>query len=1019
MQEIFENYIQTLSSKFSHPETSEMGYRADFELLLTGIFTSIKGSHILHDPRASSGNKPDFIVLKDRIPLVYLEVKDITTSLDKVEKSEQMSRYFGYTNLVLSNYVEFRFYRNGERYGEPIKIAECDKKDRTIIPNPGQYEYLARTLFDFTQSQKEPIQSANHLAKIMGGRGQRIRDNIRYFLSVDTEKNKSLVLIYESLKRQLVHDLTHEAFADMYAQTLVYGLFTARFFDESPSTFTRHEALDLIPESNPLLRNFFHHIASSDFDKRLEYIVNELCEVFSHSDIPTLMAEYSQTSLWDDSIVGRDPIIHFYEDFLKEYDPELRRKMGAYYTPLPVVQFMVRSVDQLLKDEFGLAEGLADSSKNSDGVHRVQVLDPAVGTGTFISKVIGQIYKSFGKGQQGRWPAYVQNELLSRLHGFELMMTPYTIAHLKLSLAFRDTGFKYFNQKRLGIYLTNALEQGIDQQDMFSGLGFSKSIADEAKQASKVKNEKPIMIVIGNPPYSVSSTNNSRWITDLLEEYKKDLEGETNIQPLSDDYIKFIRLSEYFIEKNGSGIIAMITNNSFVDGSIHRQMRKHLLETFDDIYILDLHGSSKKKEKSPTGGRDENVFNIQQGVSINIFVRKLQHKNGFGKVHHSDLYGKKEEKFKLLNEKSINSVNWKIIEYSDPYYFFIPKDFSSKTEYENGFKIGDLFKTFSSGVSTFKDELVIDFSHAELNKKKSDLLQLSSIDLRAKYNLADSRDWKLENVIGDIPNSIITNFAYRPFDVRNIIYSKKTKGVISYPRYDVMQHMLNNNLSLQITSKNRQLSLGYFFISNCISDRHLLDTAGDSMSVFPLYLYNEFGEKKSNYNKEIVDQIENIVGKTTPEEILDYIYAVLYSPYYQLKYKEFLKIDFPRIPYPKDKNVFRKLVNFGTHLRQLHLLESESVNQYLTTYPIQGSDTVEKIEYKNGNVYINDSQYFGKVSEYAWNFWIGGYQPAQKWIKDRKGRELTDEDIKHYQKIIVALTETDKLMKEIDNTAIS
>jgi len=669
MQNIFDNYIQSISSKFSHVETSEMGYRADFEILLKGIFESINVKRVDHDAKARQGNKPDFIVINKDVPILYIEAKDIGVSLDKVEKSDQMKRYYGYTNLVLTDYIEFRFYRNGLPYEEPIKIASYDSTNRTITPLPQNYEHAAKTLLDFTQSQKEPIKSGKHLSKIMGGKAQRIRDNIRHFLISDSAQNIELVHIYKAIKKMLVHDLTIDTFSDMYAQTLVYGLFVARYYDDSPDTFSRQEARDLVPASNPFLQHFFDHLAGPNFDKRLSYIVDELCLVFQHADTKKLIEEYMGDA---------DPVIHFYEDFLKEYDPDLRRKMGAYYTPLPVVRFIIHSVDYILQKEFNLPNGLVDTSKLLNNKHRVQILDPAVGTGTFISATIRIIYERLKKqGQEGRWPSYVHNDLLPRLHGFELMMAPYTIAHLKLSLAFKQTGFWKFH-RRLGIYLTNSLEQNEAQQNLLS-FGFAESIAEEAKEADKIKSETPIMVVIGNPPYSVSSSNKGKWIINLIKDYKTGLE-DRNIQPLSDDYIKFIRFAEHFVEKNKSGIVAMITNNSFIDGIIHRQMRKHLLETFNEIYILDLHGSSKKKEKTPDGGKDENVFDIQLGVSINIFVRKAGEKKGLGTVYHVEVFGKRENKFKILDESDIGTIKWQKLNYKEPYYFFVPKDFRSESE---------------------------------------------------------------------------------------------------------------------------------------------------------------------------------------------------------------------------------------------------------------------------------------------------------------------------------------------------
>ncbi len=1009
MHKIFENYIKSISSKFAHEETSEMGYRTDFEILLKGIFKSINVRRIDHDAKAKQGNKPDFVVLHHDVPILYIEAKDIGVSLDKVEKSEQMARYYGYANLVLTDYVEFRFYRNGLPYQVPIKIADYDIKHRKIVAIPENYEHTAKTLLDFTQSHKELIRSGEHLSKIMGGKAQRIRDNVKQFLSNNSEKSTEILRVYDTIRKLLVHDLSPESFADMYAQTLVYGLFVARYHDATPENFTRQEARDLVPASNPLLRHFFDHIVGPNFDKRLEYIVNELCLVFSHANVPELMKQYFKDDLWGKTHEGPDPVIHFYEDFLKEYDPELRKKMGAFYTPLPVVRFIVRSVDYILEKDFGLASGLADTSKTSTGKHRVQILDPAVGTGTFLSATIRIIYERLLKsGQKGRWHTYVHNDLLPRLHGFELMMAPYTIAHLKLSMAFKQTGFKYFN-RRLGIYLTNSLEESITKADLFTGFGLAESIAEESKEASVIKNETPIMVVIGNPPYSISSSNKGEWITNLIKEYKTGL-NERNIQPLSDDYIKFIRFGEHFIKKNNSGIVAMITNNSFLDGIIHRQMRKHLLKTFNDIYILDLHGNSKKKEKAPDGGKDENVFDIQQGVAISIFVRRTGEKKGFGNIHHTEIYGEREEKFKVLTESDLQNIKWKKLNYSEPYYFFAPKDFGANTEYEKGLKLDELFAVNTSGIKTHHDDLLVSFKEFEDNNYQ---------------------------------------YLYRPFDIRWIEYD--LKKVIRH-RFAVMKHVLKDNISLLTCRQQSSFDFQHVFVARQLSDICSVSMqTKESTYILPLYLFREDDSRIPNLKKEIVAEIEKIVGKVTPEDIFDYIYAVLHSPSYREKYKEFLKIDFPRVPYPKDAKSFKKLVAFGAELRLLHLLESPKVNKFITTYPVSGSDTVEKVVYnagkevrllsgldtarsrtsdpadsdigkkatcEEGKVFINKEQYFGNIPESAWNFYVGGYQPAQKWLKDRKGRTLTNADIEHYQKMIVALTETERIMREIDKNKL-
>jgi hypothetical protein len=1013
-----ETYIVDLQKTHATGQAGEHAYRPALE---TFFRTTVPGLQPVNDPKHSEHGAPDFVFMRGLFVAGYTETKDVAENLDKTEKTEQIERYLGYSNLILTNYLEFRFFRNGVRYGESIVVAEL--KNNNIVPHADSFQSLTATIADFLEGKPENIKSATRLAEIMGGKARRIRDSVRQYLANDSETNADILRVYETMKKLLVHDLVPETFADMYAQTLVYGLFVARFYDESPEAFSREKARDLVPASNPFLRHFFDHIVGPDFDKRLGYIVGELCEIFAHADVRNLMEYYFKS----DGKGGTDPVIHFYEDFLKEYDPALRKKMGAFYTPLPVVQFIVRSVDYLLEKEFGVADGLADTSKTAAGAHRVQILDPAVGTGTFISATIGAIYKRLIKnGQKGRWPAYVHHDLLPRIHGFEIMMAPYTIAHLKLSMAFKETGFWNFH-RRLGIYLTNSLEEGVTNEGLFTGFGFAESIAEESKEASIIKNKTPIMVVIGNPPYSISSSNKGKWIQELVGVYKEGL-NEQNLNALSDDYVKFLRFAEHFIEKNGSGIVAMITNNSFVDGIVHRVMRRHLLETFNNIYILDLHGNSRKGEPVPGGGKDENVFNIQQGVAISILVRTTGEKKGLGAVHHAEFYGKREDKFKALNESSISTIKWRILNYSDPHYFFVPKDFGRENEYDKGFKLSDLFVDYGSGIKFRKDNLLIKkhFNKESVETLLKDINILDDNSLYAKYDFNDTTDWKLDDkrkffVVGDFEN--IKPVQYRPFDTRYTYYPLgQVREII--PRGDSRNNLMKNfllgeNFGL-VTKRGQDFSSAPCFISNMIMDMRVYSPPGVQGTdyVFPLFLYSDAGVKTPNLKKEVLIEMEKIVGKISPEDIFDYIYAVLHSPSYREKYKEFLKIDFPRVSYPKDEKSFRKLVAFGTELRLLHLLESPKVNQFITTYPVVGSNIVEKPVRKDGNVFINKDQYFGDVPESAWNFYVGGYQPAQKWLKDRKGRELSDEELEHYQKMIVALVETERLMKRIDEGGI-
>jgi predicted helicase len=512
---------------------------------------------------------------------------------------------------------------------------------------------------------------------------------------------------------------------------------------------------------------------------------------------------------------------------------------------------------------------------------------------------------------------------------------------------------------------------------------------------------------------------------------------------LDDDYIKFIRYGQHYIDKNGSGILAYISNNSFIDGITHRQMRKNLLESFDKIYILDLHGNAKKKEVCLDGSADQNVFDIMQGVSINIFVKTgKKKKNELGQVFHSNLQGKREFKYETLNSNTIQSFEWKQLEFTKPNYFFVPKNFDEIKNYEKGFKIDELFGENVAGIETIRDAITIHFNSDSLKNVIKDFISLDEVEIAKKYNTEDARDWKIgrakEDVKLNIDNSKVwQNINYRPFDIRKTFYSGKQNGFVCNGRYNVMKHLLKDNLGFIAKRGFDEDNSAPTFITKYIIDRRGWSRPGmqGAESTFPLYLYPETNgqqtigqtaERAPNLNTEIVKQIAEKLGlafttekETTkdtfaPIDILDYIYAVLQSPTYREKYKEFLKIDFPRVPYPKDKDTFWQLVKLGGEIREIHLLESPTVEKYITQYPEDGNNVVVKPKYENGKVYINDTQYFDNVPQIAWDFYIGGYQPAQKWLKDRKERKLEFDDILHYQKIIVALAETDRIMHEIN-----
>ncbi len=614
-----DQYISVLNERFKLGNATEHSFRGDLQQLLESIMPDIRATN---EPKRQSCGAPDYILTRKEIPVGFIEAKDISdVDLEgKKKNKEQFKRYKdSLNNLIFTDYLRFLLYRDGE-FVTDAAIGEVT--DKGIKPLPENFRDFENLIKDFCLHVGQNINSPKKLAQMMAGKARLLSDVIKKAIESDLKDKLQTELIDQltAFKEILIHDITPESFADVYAQTIAYGMFAARLHDQTLNDFSRQEAAELIPKSNPFLRKLFGYISGPEIDDRIKWIVDSLADIFLATNVEMILSEYGKATKME------DPIIHFYETFLSEYDPKLRKSRGVWYTPQPVVDFIVRAVDDILKTDFGLPQGLADTSKTKikvdqlgekieKEVHKVQILDPATGTGTFLAEVIKHIHKKF-KGQQGIWSKYVEDHLLPRLNGFELLMASYAMAHLKLDLLLKETGYKPTKEQRFRVFLTNSLEE---HHPDTGGL-FASWLSAEANEANHIKRDTPVMCIIGNPPYSVSSSNKSEWIENEMKDYKKNL-NERNIQPLSDDYIKFIKLGQHYIDKNGSGILAYISNNSFIDGIIHRRMRESLLETFDKIYILDLHGNERRKETCPDGSKDENVFDIMQGVSINIFVK--------------------------------------------------------------------------------------------------------------------------------------------------------------------------------------------------------------------------------------------------------------------------------------------------------------------------------------------------------------------------------------------------------------
>lgn len=1048
------NYLDKVNQHYKSGHATEHTYRGDLAELIKAIASDVL---VTNEPKRQSCGAPDYILTKKDIPVGFIEAKDIgdkdLQGIKKTGNKEQFDRYkASLNNLIFTDYINFHLYREGELVTK-TSIAEITVNG--IKPLPENFTNFENLIKDFCVHVGQTIKSPKKLAEMMAGKARLLSDIIGKALSSDEANQEDSTLKDQMLafKEILIHDITPQGFADVYAQTIAYGMFAARLHDPDLDSFSRQEAAELIPKSNPFLRKLFSYIAGPDIDDRIRWVVENLSEIFLACNVEEILKNYGKSTKME------DPIIHFYETFLSEYDPNVRKARGVWYTPQPVVDFIVRSVDDVLKTEFDLPQGLADTSKTTikidsqtpdkrsasgykridKEIHKVQILDPATGTGTFLAEVVKHIHKKF-QGQQGIWSNYVETHLLPRLNGFELLMASYAMAHLKLDLLLTETGFKPTSNQRFRVYLTNSLEEHHPD----TGTLFASWLSTEANEANHIKRDTPVMCVIGNPPYSGISANNGVWINNLIEDYKyvDGVHFNERKHWLNDDYVKFLRYGQHFIEKNGSGVLAYINPHGFLDNPTFRGMRWNLLKTYDKIYTIDLHGNSKKKESAPDGGPDVNVFDIQQGVSINIFIKTGRKKpSSLGKVFHFDLFGKRNFKYDFLLKSSIESIPFQELKPESPYYFFFNNNNEGGESYDTGFRLNELFSVTSMGLVSASDGFNFSFTKSEQEQKIRDILVMEEHPWRQKYKrLKDAQSWKYDWAKKDAiehQSSEITQISYRPFDTRFSLYTGNSGGLYARPMHEVMRNFRQPNLAI-CSTKRRRNDANCYFLSKYITDKSISSSL-DNSYVFPLYLYPEVDsqhlieskeERKPNLNSEILKKISESVGLSfTPEkeitentyapiDLLDYIYAVLHSPTYLENYKEFLNVDFPKLPYPKNKKTFWSLVRLGKELRKIHLLEGSEVEQYITQYPIDGDNLVRELKYTDDKVYINDTQYFDSVPKVAWELYIGGYQPAQKWLKDRKNRILEFDEILHYQKIIKALARTSELMIEIDKIDI-
>ncbi len=869
------DFLTSVTETHASGIATEHSYRPALQKLINGFERDITA---LNEPKRIDVGAPDLIVQRKGIALGYVEAKDLHIGLRGMKDANkaQQQRYLkALPNLIYTNCLDWDFYRDGELYAS-VTVADFLMG---IQPRADQFDVLENLLRDFLAQRPQTITSPKVLAEIMAGKAALIKDVLNNTLKADAGLQSELAGQFKAFREHLIHDITAEDFADIYAETIAYGMFAARLHDHTLETFSRQEALDLLPKSNPFLRSLFSYIAGPDLDDRIRWIIDDLANVFQAADVKKIMAGFGE-------LTGRkDPFLHFYETFLAAYNPAKRKARGVWYTPEAVVNFIVRAVDEVLQTEFGLPLGLADTSKvtidwetgqtDKKGkpetikkeVHRVQILDPATGTGTFLAEVIKQIAPKITGVAPGMWSSYIEKDLIPRLHGFELLMASYAMCHMKLDMILAEMGYKPTGSPpRLSVYLTNSLEEG---EPANQALPFAQWLSNEVKAANTIKRDMPIMCVIGNPPYSGESANKGDWIMGLMEAYKKEPGGkeklkERNPKWINDDYVKFIRFSEHLIEKNGEGVLGFITNHGYLDNPTFRGMRWHLMKTFDKIYVLDLHGNSKKKEVTPEGKPDKNVFDIMQGVAIIIGVKRkaATEEKPLAEVFHGEMWGSRDKKYESLWNKRLTLGDFQKIELSNAQNYFMPLTSREGSAYYQFVPLNEFFPLTLLGPNSHRDNFAIAFDFETARSRMDYFFDKSNSDnaVKEKFNLKDNRDWKINSARKKLP---VRNFPipclYRPFDRRFMLYGDYA---FDYPRSVINDNMISTGNIAMISTRQTKERFG-IFCSNLALGQHKIATPYDGSYVSPLYLHPADGEldqsRRVNFDPKLFKQLQDRV----------------------------------------------------------------------------------------------------------------------------------------------------------------
>ncbi|EAI0339270.1 N-6 DNA methylase [Campylobacter coli] len=1034
--DIFKKYTSEIQAIFEGKNYNEHSFRTCFENLLNEL--KPKEVKIIHEPKSEKGQgsiRPDFKTYKliDKEKELsynhlvgFIECKNLDVDLNLHLKGKQLSKYLQISpNIIFTNYKRFILF-SFEKVVFDIDLLDdkLDLKEENI----SIFRNLLKAYFD---DNSTTIKSKQELVKVLSTQSFYLSNALKISFD-ESDANSSFKRFFRKTKDTFKNiekiDLKDEEFCDILAQAIVYGIFVSYIEndDYDLEKIPIENFISFLPSTFRTLSEFVYFaIPSFSLPQDIKYTLENIKKTLSLIDKIALCKILNQ----DLESVS----IYLYEDFLKAYDDlratQKRKEGGVFYTPKSIVDMIVSSLDELLKTKLNKNKGFNDQG--------VKVLDFATGTGSFLASVFEKI---ISKESEVFKNEAIKNKFLKDIYGFELSFVPYIVARLKLGQILRKNGFVNFSDADFQIFLNNTLDlEKIANFDMFMPL---ENLDTEWKKARDVKHSQDLLVILGNPPYNAKSKNKGEDILELLQAYKQGL-NETKIN-LDDDYIKFMRFAQWkLLEQNKKdlfeekkGLLGFITNNSFISGKTHRKMRESLYKSFDEIYILNLHGSDKDAKN------DENVFDIKVGVCISLFVKYKDEPSNGAKVFYystgdNNIFSRKE-KFALLDDlrqKGLNAIKWEELSLDEPYFWFIKKEFENE-EYEifwalaSDKALGDkksIFLNYNSGIETQKDNIAIQLMKNKMEETLKDFSNLNSVDLVKKYDLKDSRDWKISNSVNAIKNNLgkIERIAYRPFDLRWTFYTNKSKSFIAYPRYEVMQHFLDKeNLGLCFPKICLNSIFDYSMVINTIADRALGGCkTGSETCIAPLYLYVN-NEKIPNFTSEFLAHKENhkILKDKSPEEILYFIYANLYNPRYREKYLEYLKTGFARINFEVEQKTFDDFATLGKKLVELHLFKrdlKDEIDFIFLKEDKKANFKIEKYQEKDrfldNKIILNEDLAISPISAEIWQFTIGGYQVIKQWLKYRNDYKCSKEELEHLLKMCKVIKETINLQKELND----